>query len=92
MAFPSHWSVTFGLGDASARLGPSLEQWSGDKSNEGELERDEVVRLGTEGDPSEQAEPVTGLGDSAEPQNLWNPSDCFERPDSGTPARTWTQG
>ena len=32
---------------------------SGDKSNERELVRDEVVRLGTEGDPSEQSVPVT---------------------------------
>lgn len=41
---------------------------SGDKSNERELERDEVVRLGTEGDPSEQSVPVADLADSAEPQ------------------------
>lgn len=41
---------------------------SGDKSNERELVRDEVVRLGTEGDPSEQSVPVTDLADSAEPQ------------------------
>ena len=65
VASRGHWSVTLGLGDTFARLGPSL---SGDKSNERELVRDEVVGLGTEGDPLEQSMLAMGPADSAEPQ------------------------
>lgn len=41
---------------------------SGDKNNEREMARDGVVRLGTEGDPSEQAVLVMDLADSEKPQ------------------------
>lgn len=68
VASRGHWSVTFGLGDTFARLGPSLEQCLETKSNERELMHDEVVRLGTEGVPSEQSVLVMEALDSAKPQ------------------------
>lgn len=57
-----------GAGRYFCQVGALSRAVSGDKSNERELVRDQVVRLGTEGDPSEQSMLVMGPADSAEPQ------------------------
>lgn len=92
VASRGHWSVTLGLGDTFARLGPSLEQcletrvmkvnWCVKKLSGWELK---VIPRNSQCWP-------WALQILLSHRNLWNPSTCFVRPDLETPAEPWAPG
>lgn len=80
VASHDHWSVTFGLGDASGRLGPSLEQCLETRVMKGSWC---VTRLSGWG---LKVIPRNSQCQSRSHRNLCSPSTSLERLDWGAPA------
>lgn len=84
VASHGHWSVTFGLGDASGRLGPSLEQCLEARVMKGSWCVTRLSGWGLKVIPRDSQCQSQTLRILPSHRNLWNPGASFERPDLGT--------